>query len=64
VIIDLNKDLFGDVTDNFIEYKREYNRKLVENIFRSVSIDYIAQLELMEKLVVYPEMNNCTNLEP
>lgn len=63
-VIDLDKDLFGDVTDYFIEYKREYNRELIENIFRSVSIDLITQWELREKLLVYPEMNQCTNLEP
>jgi len=64
VIIDLDKDLFGDVTNSFIEYKREYNRKLIESGFRSASIEDDTYKELMEKLIVYPEINSCTSIEP
>lgn len=59
LVLDINNDLLGDVTADFREYSQKDNQMLIENIFRSVSIDQGTRLEIVEKLVKYPDESIC-----
>ena len=61
LVLNINNDLSGDVTDSFLEYTQEDNRLLVENIFRSISLNDMIRQEILGKAVTYPDENICVN---
>jgi penicillin V acylase-like amidase (Ntn superfamily) len=63
-VLDVQTDLSGDVTKNFIDYTQQINRKLIENTFRKAYL--IPALSGMPEKALdaisrYPETTICTD---
>lgn len=61
LVLGISGDFAGDAAESFREYRQEDNRLLVENIFRSVSLDEGVREEVLRRFVVYPDETNCEN---
>jgi choloylglycine hydrolase len=63
-ILDIQTDLSGDVTKNFIDYTQQINRKLIGNAFKKSSV--LPELsglpeEVLDAISRYPETTICTD---
>lgn len=57
-VLDMNEDFSGDVSEKFVDYKRELNRKIIETSFSGLEIP--VPKEIIEQLIVrYPENQPC-----
>jgi len=56
-VLDINEDLSGDISNNFVDYSYEMNRDLIENNYPDMSDDDI------DALANYPETTVCTELD-
>lgn len=61
LVLHINDHLSSDVTGRFIEYTRKDNRLLIENIFRSISVDDMMRKTILGKAVAYPEETICAD---
>jgi penicillin V acylase-like amidase (Ntn superfamily) len=63
-VLDIQTDLSGNVTNNFIDYTQQVNRKLIGNAFKKVSVHPEASVmpeEALDAISRYPETTICTD---
>jgi choloylglycine hydrolase len=63
-VLDIQTDLSGNVTNNFIDYTQQVNRKLIGNAFKKVSVLPEAPVmpeEALDAISRYPETTICTD---
>jgi choloylglycine hydrolase len=63
-VLDIQTDLSGNVTNNFIDYTQQVNRKLIGNAFKKVSVLPEASVmpeEALDAISRYPETTICTD---
>ena len=63
-VLDVQTDLSGNVTKNFIDYTQQINRKLIGNAFKKVSVHPEATElpeEVLDAISRYPETTICTD---
>ena len=63
-VLDIQTDLSGNVTKNFIDYTQQINRKLVGNSFKKMSVHpEIPEIpeEALDAISRYPETTICTD---
>lgn len=58
-ILDINNDLSGDVTGNFIDYKENINRNLIQSTYKQTYFLSDIEDEILEKIARYPETTTC-----
>jgi choloylglycine hydrolase len=59
MVLDTNGDFQGDVTDNFLEYRRTLNRTLIENALKNISFPSMDRKDIIDTMTRYPEENMC-----
>ena len=60
MVLDINEDLSGNVSDKFVEYSRSKNRNIVFNSFSKIIFLYKLTSEEFNALVDYPDTTTCT----
>ena len=62
--MDIQTDLSGDVTKNFIDYTQQFNRKLIGNAFKKTYVSpELSGMpeEVLDAISRYPETTICTD---
>jgi choloylglycine hydrolase len=58
-VLDINADLSGNVTDNFIDYTRRINRNLIGNAYKKTSYLMFVPDDVIDSRSRYPESTIC-----
>ena len=60
-VLDINTELSGDLTHNFINYTRQINRKLIGSAYRKTPFLQHFSDNLLDAIARYPDTTTCTS---